>query len=60
VLDALAPLQIKSIDMPLNPEKIWTLVQAARQGQLKPADTTPPAVFNAQTRPQEGSRPGFV
>jgi carbon-monoxide dehydrogenase large subunit len=35
VLDALAPLQIKNIDMSLKPEKIWTLVQAARQGRLK-------------------------
>ncbi len=31
VLDALAPLGIRSIDMPLTPEKVWTLVQAARQ-----------------------------
>jgi aerobic carbon-monoxide dehydrogenase large subunit len=29
VLDALAPLGITSIDMPLRPEKIWSLVQAA-------------------------------
>ncbi len=29
VLDALAPLDITSIDMPLRPEKIWLLVQAA-------------------------------
>jgi aerobic carbon-monoxide dehydrogenase large subunit len=30
VLDALAPLGITSIDMPLRPEKIWALVQAAQ------------------------------
>ncbi len=29
VLDALAPLGITSIDMPLRPEKIWSLIQAA-------------------------------
>ena len=34
VLDALSPLGIKTIDMPLKPEKIWTLVQAARHGTL--------------------------
>ncbi len=34
VLDALAPLGIKTIDMPLRPEKIWTLVHAAQQGIL--------------------------
>ncbi|HEV7236091.1 MAG TPA: molybdopterin cofactor-binding domain-containing protein, partial [Ktedonobacteraceae bacterium] len=32
VLDALAPLGIKTIDMPLRPEKIWVLMQAAQQG----------------------------
>jgi carbon-monoxide dehydrogenase large subunit len=32
VLDALSPLDIKTIDMPLKPEKIWALVQAARNG----------------------------
>src|SRR5579875_1149652 len=31
VLDALAPLGIKDIDMPLRPEKIWALIEAARQ-----------------------------
>ncbi|HZT99407.1 MAG TPA: xanthine dehydrogenase family protein molybdopterin-binding subunit, partial [Ktedonobacteraceae bacterium] len=60
VLDALAPLGVKSIDMPLKPEKIWTLVQAAQQGTLKQADTTPPPVFSAETKPQEGSRPDFA
>ena len=32
VLDALAPLGITTIDMPLTPEKVWALVQVARQG----------------------------
>ncbi len=31
VLDALSPLGIKTIDMPLKPEKIWALVQAAKK-----------------------------
>jgi len=34
VLDALSPLGIKTIDMPLKPEKIWALLQAARRGTL--------------------------
>ena len=29
VLDALAPLGITAVDMPLRPEKIWALIQAA-------------------------------
>ncbi len=31
-LDALSPLGIKALDMPLKPGKIWALVQAARHG----------------------------
>ncbi len=38
VLDALSPLGIKTIDMPLRPEKIWVLLQAARQGILTQQD----------------------
>ena len=45
VLDALAPLGIEAVDMPLKPEKIWTLVQAARQGRLEKADVNPPQIF---------------
>ena len=32
VCDALAPLGIKNIDMPLTPEKVWRTIQAARAG----------------------------
>ena len=42
VLDALAPLGITTIDMPLTPEKVWALVQAARQGRLEQPHLTPP------------------
>jgi len=37
-LDALSPLGIKTLDMPLKPEKIWTLVQAARHGTLSQSE----------------------
>lgn len=44
VLDALAPLGITTIDMPLRPEKVWALVNAARQGTLsQPVPAVPPA-----------------
>jgi carbon-monoxide dehydrogenase large subunit len=33
VLDALAPLGVKHIDMPLRPEKIWKAIQEAKGGQ---------------------------
>jgi carbon-monoxide dehydrogenase large subunit len=32
VLDALAPLGIESIDMPLKPEKVWAVIEEARRG----------------------------
>jgi aerobic carbon-monoxide dehydrogenase large subunit len=32
VCDALSPLGIKSIDMPLTPERVWRAIQAARSG----------------------------
>jgi len=47
VLDALAPLGINTIDMPLNPDKIWALVQAAHNGTLKEPDPTPPPIFSS-------------
>jgi len=34
VLDALAPLGITTIDMPLKPEKVWAIIQQAREGSL--------------------------
>ena len=42
VLDALTPYGIKAIDMPLKPEKIWSLLQAAKRGTLTPSD--PPSL----------------
>ncbi len=60
VLDAFAPLGIKTIDMALKPEKIWALLRAARQGTLEQRDPVPPPVFAAEARPQTGSRPDFA
>jgi len=42
---ALAPPGITTIDMPLSPEKVWTLVQAARQGKLAQPRLTLPPIF---------------
>jgi carbon-monoxide dehydrogenase large subunit len=46
VLDALAPYGIKAIDMPLKPEKIWSLLQAAREGTLKQYDPSSLPTFS--------------
>jgi carbon-monoxide dehydrogenase large subunit len=51
VLDALSPLGIKTIDMPLRPEKIWAMVQAARHGTLVQPDLSSLPVF-----PSEGKK----
>jgi aerobic carbon-monoxide dehydrogenase large subunit len=52
VLDALAAFSIKTIDMPLRPEKVWALIQAPREGTLKRTDTMPPAIFRAADSPK--------
>lgn len=41
VLDALAPLGIHSIDMPLKSERIWARIEAARQAELCPSSPFP-------------------
>lgn len=45
VLDALAPLGITSIDMPMRPEKVWLLLQQALSSTVGTATT------NVQTAP---------
>ncbi len=60
VLDALAPLGIETVDMPLKPEKIWTLIQAAHQDKLEEAVVTPPQIFETDEGTQEGEVPDFV
>jgi len=41
-LDALAPLGVKAIDMPLKSEKIWMLMQAAHAGTLMQSESLEP------------------
>lgn len=60
VLDALAPLGIKTIDMPLKPEKVWSLIQAARSGRLQQVEPTPPDVFTTERKLDDDSRPAFL
>ncbi|HEY7354863.1 MAG TPA: xanthine dehydrogenase family protein molybdopterin-binding subunit, partial [Ktedonobacterales bacterium] len=59
VLDALAPLGIKAIDMPLKPEKIWQLIHAARAGTLEQPDPVAPAIFNDASEVPQGDTPNF-
>jgi carbon-monoxide dehydrogenase large subunit len=53
VLDALAPLGIHSIDMPLKPERVWARIEAARQGRAPEAKPVPPAMFSTLKGEQE-------
>jgi hypothetical protein len=46
--------------MPLKPEKIWALVQAARNGTLQQDVPVPPPVFKAETGVQKGDVPDFA
>ncbi len=50
VLDALAPLGITTIDMPLTPEKVWALIQQAKAGTLVQSDPVLPPIFS-ETHP---------
>jgi carbon-monoxide dehydrogenase large subunit len=53
VLDALAPFGIETIDMPALPEKVWALVQTAREGRLARVNPTPPTFFPEPARQPE-------
>ncbi len=46
-LDALAPLGVQHLDMPLKSERLWKAINAARQG-ITPEQRTPPPVFARQ------------
>jgi carbon-monoxide dehydrogenase large subunit len=60
VLDALAPLGVKTIDMPLRPEKVWAKIEAARNGTLQEPDPVPPAIFSTLHDRQEGGTSTFA
>ena len=60
VLDALAPLGIKTIDMPLKPEKVWSLIQAASAGTLEQTEPSPPPVFMTERKLDDDSRAAFL
>lgn len=59
-IDALAPLGIRHLDMPLKPEKIWASIASARSGNLPAAEPAPPAIFNTRQANQEGGTSTFA
>ena len=46
VIDAVAHLGIRHLDMPLSPERIWRAVAAARAGNPPPPWREPPDIFD--------------
>jgi carbon-monoxide dehydrogenase large subunit len=60
VLDALAPLGIKTLDMPLRPAKVWAKIQDARAGTLNEEEPELPTVFAQVEDAQEGGSSLFV
>jgi carbon-monoxide dehydrogenase large subunit len=45
VIDALAPLGVRHLDLPCTPERVWRAVRAARAGDVVDPWREPPAVF---------------
>lgn len=58
VLDALAPLGVQAIDMPLKPDKVWAKIEEARSGTRQAPE--PPAIFNTLKDAQEGGTSLFA
>jgi carbon-monoxide dehydrogenase large subunit len=46
VIDALAHLGVRHIDMPCTPERVWAAIRDARTGTLPDPWREPPAVFS--------------
>jgi carbon-monoxide dehydrogenase large subunit len=47
VVDALAHLGVRHLDMPCTPERVWRAIVAAREGALPPVWREPPAIFDS-------------
>jgi carbon-monoxide dehydrogenase large subunit len=46
VIDAVAHLGVRHLDMPLTPERVWGAIEAARLGRLPDPWREPPAIFD--------------
>ena len=45
VIDALAHLGVRHLDMPCSPERVWVTIEAARSGALPDPWREPPGIF---------------
>ena len=60
VLDALSPLGVQTIDMPLRSEKVWAKIEAARSGTLQESEPALPAIFSTLKDAQDGGTSMFA
>src|SRR6266516_517446 len=60
VLDALSPLGVQTIDMPLRSEKVWAKIKAARSGTLHESEPALPAIFSTLKDAQDGGTSMFA
>jgi carbon-monoxide dehydrogenase large subunit len=60
VIDALAHLGVRHIDMPLSPQRVWATVEAARAGTLPDPWREPPAVFGRLAAGQDVDAAGLA
>jgi aerobic carbon-monoxide dehydrogenase large subunit len=54
VIDALAHLGVRHIDLPCTPQRVWQTIQAATSGTLADPWREPPSVFRPFVRPNAG------
>ena len=52
VIDALAHLGVRHIDIPCTPERVWHAISNAERGVVDSAWREPPAVFDTLVAPQ--------
>jgi carbon-monoxide dehydrogenase large subunit len=60
VVDALAHLGVRHVDMPCTPERVWRAIVAAGRGEVagdRPLWRDPPAVFDRLPGPGQTARP---
>ena len=60
VIDALAHLGVRHIDMPCTPERVWQTIVDAEAGTLPDPWREPPAVFDALAAGQEADEEGVA
>ncbi len=60
VIDALAHLGVRHIDMPCTPERVWQTIVDAEAGSLPDPWREPPAVFDALAAGQEADEEGVA